>query len=597
MLCARCQLAASRLAVALTAITALGVVMAFGLGAGCAGAPSVDPAAAVVASAAVEEAILPGQALVGLRPPTADLPAPLRAALAGPALAASTLTAVGGGYGEVSLGGVRAQVVRALYGDRDAGQLPLVVLRTGAADAAATRADLARLQTDPRVRYAEPDRLRRVQDLTPNDPRFKDQQNLAQIRLPGAWGLLASRKRSAVTVAVLDTGVLTQHPDLQPRLWTRKDGSVDGYDFVSVGPDGAGRRRGPDPSDPGGRDAVFSSGLHGTHVAGIIAAASDNSLGIAGVCWDCRVLAVRVLGVGDEASGRKGGTGLDSDIVDALRWASGKQVGALPLCEHPAQVINLSFGGGRLSFSVKQAIDEAIHSDVTVVAAAGNNGDDPSGGAAGDFFPGGLDDVVSVGSADGEGRRSFFSSFGDRVDLLAPGEGILSSYRMEDNSYGYDVLSGTSQAAPHVAGAVGLLKSLLPKAAPRLVIDMLWESADAGKRCDDAPEKGCGAGLLDTQALVQLAAAQSTCTCPDGQYCLRGGCRTPQPRHTSVLAYPMLDAGCSVAPAPGRARPAAGVVLLLLIFLPALRRLYYIAPASDRRARPRRGRSAPLFRR
>jgi serine protease len=176
-----------------------------------------------------------------------------------------------------------------------------------ARDEQATLDLVARLARDPAVEWAEPDRIRqRTSAVNANDPLFGAQWALHLAHLPDAWA--RSRGSASVVVAVLDTGIVP-HPDLRGRY-------LPGYDFISSPASaGDGDGRDPDPTDAGTADPQ-STAFHGSHVAGIIGADSDNELGIAGVDWSCQLLPVRVLGV-------SGGRGTDSDIADGIRWAAG----------------------------------------------------------------------------------------------------------------------------------------------------------------------------------------------------------------------------------------------------------------------------------
>ena len=236
----------------------------------------------------------------------------------------------------------------------------------------------ARLAEDPAVAYALPDRVMKPL-FVPDDPRYAQQWNLFEdaggMRMPDAWDL--ERGSPAVVIAQLDTGILA-HADLDPAR------TVPGYDFISdrnMANDGNGRDA--DPTDPGdwvaagecgsGEPAEDSS-WHGTMVAGVIGAATNNEVGVAGVNHGSRLLMARVLG--------KCG-GYTSDIIDALRWAAGLRVSGVPDNAHPARVINLSLGGdGPCSTLEQDAIDEVNARGGVVVAAAGNGSGDVSRKAA-----------------------------------------------------------------------------------------------------------------------------------------------------------------------------------------------------------------------
>jgi serine protease len=350
------------------------------------------------------------------------------------------------------------------------------------------------------------------------------QWGLQLIHAPAAWTRWVGAPE--VVVAVLDTGI-RPHPDLEGRL-------LPGFDFISD-PDNAGDGDGrdSDPSDVG-------RALHGTHIAGIIAADSDNGVGVAGLDWRCRVLPIRVLGI-DRGSGR------DSDIADAMRWAAGLAVEGVPQNAHPAAVINLSFGGAGRSATLQQAVDDVTARGVVVVAAAGNSGRDARFDS-----PGGLYGILSVGAAGPDGKLAAYSNFGPLVSLLAPGgldgdRGVLSTL-----SSGYGYQAGTSQAAAFVSASAALVRSLRPDLGADQVRALLSATADPAARCaspGNPASAGCGSGLLDVAAALERAA---TCgaDCP----------RTPP--------SPEIYGGCSSMPG----RPPLGLTLLLASAICALPR-------------------------
>lgn len=379
----------------------------------------------------------------------------------------------------------------------------------------------ARLRADPAVEYAEPDR-RLYPSAVPNDPYYSYQWDFkgpadgvaGGADLSGAWDVTTGD--SAVVVAVIDTGILP-HADLAGR-------TLAGYDFISdarTANDGDGRDA--DPFDPGdwitaeesaGTDATggYFSGCaaanstwHGTHVAGTLAAAADNSIGVAGINWKSKLLPLRVLG--------KCG-GYSSDIADAIRWAAGMPVSGVPDNPHPAQVINLSLSGaGACGQDEQQAIDAANAAGSIVVAAAGND----NAAAAADH-PGNCRGVITVAAADRDGGRSTYSDYGSIVDITAPGGGSGSAIYstldhgihapLYDNSYGFFI--GTSMAAAHVSGAISLMLSanyavthaMLPRST---VVTKLLGAARAfpANTGNDCTTDTCGFGLLDTADAVR----------------------------------------------------------------------------------------------
>ena len=342
------------------------------------------------------------------------------------------------------------------------------------------------------------------EDNVPDDEYFDRQWDLTS----QAYGINATNAWSAstgqgVTVAVIDTGILPDHPDLAGQV-------LPGYDFISdswTARDDTGRDE--DPIDMGDYATAVECGdgyedrpssWHGTHVAGTIAASTNNSIGVAGVAPGARILPVRALG-------RCGGT--STDIIDALTWASGGEVNGVPTNPNPAQVINLSLGGvGLCPTYYQKAIDAAVARGSIIVAAAGNEDTDIA-----EVSPAGCDNVLTVGASDTTGNRAYYSNYGTGVDLSAPGgdieadEGILSLLDASpttpaEPAYGW--MEGTSQAAPHVAGTIALLLSLDPEMTGDEVTTLLQQSAQPMAGCD---RDGCGAGVVDAAAAVEAAQA------------------------------------------------------------------------------------------
>ncbi|MBU6200956.1 MAG: fibronectin type III domain-containing protein [Acidobacteria bacterium] len=353
-----------------------------------------------------------------------------------------------------------------------------------------------KLAADPRVAWAEPDVMIEAPSypaLGPNDPYFRSAQmwNLTSangIRAREAWAVTTGTPD--VVVAVIDTGIV-RHPDLDSNV-------VPGYDMVSdlsLAVDGNGRD--PDASDPG------YGGWHGTHVAGTIAAVTDNGIGISGVAPNVRVQSVRVLG--------RGGGRL-SDAVAGIIWASGGTVAGVPANPTPAKVLNLSLGGGgscSSSSSFQTAINAAVARGSVVVVAAGN-----SNMNAALESPASCQNVVTVASADPNGVRSRFSNFGAAVEIAAPGEQIWSTIDSGSSTPvapSYAQYAGTSMAAPHVAGVVALMRSKFPSMTPvevmNRIADKTYSTPFPRGVCDPADaSKTCGAGLLNAALLLGGAA-------------------------------------------------------------------------------------------
>jgi serine protease len=371
----------------------------------------------------------------------------------------------------------------------------------------ATLAAIKRLRADPDVEYAEPNYIRRALATTPNDEFYPLQWHYPLINLPAAWDITTGS--NSVVVAVVDTGVLLAHPDLQGQL-------VAGYDFISDATRaGDGDGIDANPNDPGDADsAAGGSSFHGTHVAGTIAAASNNGLGVAGVAWKARVMPVRVLG--------KGGTGSSFDINQGVLFAARLANASGTLPAKRADIINLSLGGAPFSQAEQNMFNQVRAAGVIVVAAAGNEAN------AVLSYPASYDGVVSVSAVAIDKSLASYSSYGSKVDIAAPGgdagdangdgyvDRVLST-RADDSSgqfrYTYTFLNGTSMAAPHVAGVFALMKSVNANLTPADIDTLLA----AGRLTVDIGAPGrddkFGHGLIDALKAVQ-AAQNGTGTVP-----------------------------------------------------------------------------------
>ncbi|MCZ4608959.1 S8 family serine peptidase [Streptomyces sp. Lzd4kr] len=368
---------------------------------------------------------------------------------------------------------------------------------------------VAEYRADPQVAYVVPDRLNKPL-ATPNDTEYGKQWDLfettAGMNVPGAWDVATG---SGVTVAVIDTGYVT-HSDLGANI-------VAGYDFISdatVAGDGNGRDS--NPADPGdwtaanecaSGDPAYGSSWHGTHVAGTIAAVTNNGKGVAGIAYGAKVSPLRVLG--------KCG-GYDSDIIDAITWASGGTVSGVPANANVAKVINMSLGGGgACSTATQSAINAAVNRGTTVVVAAGNSNANASG-----YSPASCANVISVAAADRQGNRSYYSNYGSVVDIAAPGgetnsvaaNGILSTLNsgaQGPSAENYDYYQGTSMAAPHVAGLAALMKSANPALTPAQIESAIKTNSRA---LPGTCSGGCGAGLADAAKTVQAVSGSGGST-------------------------------------------------------------------------------------
>ncbi len=359
-------------------------------------------------------------------------------------------------------------------------------------------ADIA--ASDPNVEYAEPDLILR-KTFTPNDTRYNEQWHYFEatggINLTSAWDKATG---AGVVTAVIDTGY-RPHADLNANI-------LPGYDFISdtfVSNDGNGRDS--DASDPGdwinpgecgpGDPAVFeASSWHGTHVAGTIAAVTNNSSGVAGVAYGAKVVPARVLG--------KCG-GYTSDIADAIIWTSGGSVSGVPANANPAKVLNISLGGsGSCGTTTQNAINGARSRGAAVVVAAGN-----SNANAGNFTPANCTGVVTVAATGRNGGKASYSNFGATVEVAAPGgsggaNSVLSTLNAGSTNPGadnYAFYNGTSMATPHVTGVVALLFQAKSSLTPDQVTSILQSTA----RAFPATCSQCGSGIVNANAAVDAA--------------------------------------------------------------------------------------------
>ncbi len=361
-------------------------------------------------------------------------------------------------------------------------------------------ATLAALRADPAVEYAEPD-LRRYPHAVPNDPLFNAQWFLqadqpAAIDAVEAWDVTTGS--TGVVIAELDTGVRFDHPDLRSAGGNRL---LAGYDFISADWAGAfftandNDGRDADASDPGDwvdsqdkREIRFrdcreeNSSWHGTRVAGVLGALTNNATGLAGITWNNWILPVRVLG--------KCG-GYDSDIIAAMLWAAGGHVDRVADNPHPARIINMSLGAtGPCLASYRSVIDQLVGMGVLVVVSAGNEGgpvDSPAN------CPG----VAGVAGLRQIGTKVGFSSLGPQIALSAPGGNCVNTAPGQPCLFSIDTTTnsgttvpandtytdqlnfnvGTSFSAPMVAGIAGLMLAVNGNLSPAQLIARLQEGA------------------------------------------------------------------------------------------------------------------------
>ncbi|KPF59170.1 peptidase S8 [beta proteobacterium AAP51] len=360
-------------------------------------------------------------------------------------------------------------------------------------EAADEKTDLAALaevlRKDPSVLSVEPNAMM-VPLLTPNDTRYPEQWHYFEatggINAVPAWDRATG---TGVVVAVIDTGIVP-HSDLNANV-------LPGYDFVSdaaAARDGNGRDS--NARDEGdwflagecGRPTGSNSSWHGTHVAGTVAAVTNNAAGVAGVAFGAKILPVRALA--------KCGGSL-ADIADAIVWSAGGSVPGVPANPNPAKVINMSLGGGGACGTTYQAaINTARSLGASVVVAAGNSNVDVVNAR-----PANCTGVIAVAATTRSGGKASFSNFGSLVDVAAPGAGILSTLNSGTTvpaAESYASYNGTSMATPHVAGVAAMLYQAKPTATPTEIENALRNTA----RVFPAACSGCGTGIVDANAAI-----------------------------------------------------------------------------------------------
>lgn len=359
------------------------------------------------------------------------------------------------------------------------------------------RAVLA-LRQRPDVSAADLNYIRRPAAV-PNDAFYLRQWHYPLIRLPQAWDITTGTPATGqVIVAVIDSGIARNHSDLE-------DKRVAGYDFIKD-PDNAMDNTGidSDPTDPG--DSLGS--FHGTHVAGTVAAASNNNIGVSGVSWGARIMPLRVLGA-------RGGTSYD--IIQAVRYAARLPNDSGTLPAQRADIINLSLAGGGYSQSEQNAYTAARNQGVIIIAAAGNkNTSLPS-------YPASYNGVISVSAVGLNSAKAFYSNFGAAIDVAAPGgdmsadvngdgfpDGILSTLMTlnpdsESLMETYSYFQGTSMAAPHVAGVAALMKAIHPGLTPAQFDAALTGNAITRDLGNAGRDDIFGQGLIDALQAVQHA--------------------------------------------------------------------------------------------
>src|SRR3990172_11420031 len=293
------------------------------------------------------------------------------------------------------------------------------------------------------VEYAEEDFVAQAFEV-PNDPQYASQWGLAKIQAPGAWD---TTHGGSVDIAIVDTGVNSSHPDLAGRIVASVNCTISSScpSFTTSDPDG-----------------------HGTHVAGIAGAITNNVVGVAGTSWEGKLMSVKSL---DD-----NGSGYYSWVANGIYWAA----------NNGAEVINLSLGGSSSSSTLQNAVDYAWGKGVVVVAAAGNSG------SSFRTYPAYYTNTIATAATDASDKRANFSNYGSWVDVAAPGVSILSTYEG-----GYDYLSGTSMSTPFVSGLAALLKGQNPS----------WSNSHIRNQIESTADKIAGTGSYWAKGRINACSA------------------------------------------------------------------------------------------
>lgn len=301
------------------------------------------------------------------------------------------------------------------------------------------------ISRDPSVEYAEPRYIYRVQ-FTPNDSLYSFQVHLKKIQADLAWDV--TQGNTTVIIGIVDTGVDWKHPDLAANIWHNPHpGSNPSFPNDSIGWDFAGFDGNHPDNDPS------PGNPHGTHVAGDAAAVGNNRIGVTGVAPRCKIMAIKA--------------GLDNPNSNIILYG---YEGIKYAADNGAKIINTSWGGAGYSQIAREIVDYAFSKGALIVAAGGNDNTDAL------QYPSGYPRVLGVGSVDQNDVRSFFSNFGQQIQVMAPGENIWST--VPNGQYQNRGWTGTSMASPIAAGVAALVKSIHPTWTPDQIAQQVRVSAD-----------------------------------------------------------------------------------------------------------------------
>ncbi len=315
--------------------------------------------------------------------------------------------------------------------------------------------------------------------LDPDDPNINSQWHLSNIQASQAWDIHAG---SGAVIAIIDDAVRITHEDLSPNLWVNPgeipgdglDNDNNGFIDDVHGWDLADNDNDPNPP-PSASNEVFT---HGTHVAGIASAASNNGIGIASIGFGAKIMSLKA--TSDDTEDAR----VIEEVFSTIQYA----------INNNADVINMSWGGPVFSQTFQDLIDVAHEAGIVLVAAAGNDNSDEV------FYPAGYNHVISVAASKQDDGKASFSNYGETIDVTAPGLQIFSTLAGSDQSYG--LLSGTSMASPLVAGLCGLAKSYVQNATPDQILSCLTSTADNIDNVNQGFEGLLGAGRINAASFL-----------------------------------------------------------------------------------------------
>ena len=359
---------------------------------------------------------------------------------------------------------------------------------------AATELLVKQIASYPGVVAAQPNYIYRSHATT-NDPRLEEMWQLDLINVPVAWDTTTGDPN--VVIAIVDTGNLSEHPELI-------DKSKAGYDFISSSGNSDGDGIDPDPEDSMPLTDNCSGGstfYHGAHVAGTAAATGDNEEGIVGVAYTAELMHIRVL------DGRCGGS--TYDVAQGVLYAIGAENDSGEVPERPADIVNMSLGGGGYDPFFESVLQDADERGVIVAVSSGNDGASSVG------YPARYATTIAVGSVGFDGEVTSYSNRGENLDLVAPGGGngggILSLHKSEEG-FTYTEGNGTSMAAPHAAGIFALVKGLHPDVTPERIRSYIEAGVITQEMGDEGFDTLSGYGLIDAEKAINVALADAAGT-------------------------------------------------------------------------------------